>query len=53
MGGGRDEEEDTHSHYRNGGILLVFLTSNKILPLVIAHENLIRRHLVGKIDNKF
>ena len=26
-------------HYQNGRILLVFLSSNKILPLVIAREN--------------
>ena len=26
-------------HYQNGGILLAFLSSNKTLPLVIAHGN--------------
>jgi hypothetical protein len=40
-------------HYQNGGILLVFLSSNKTLPLVIAYGNLTRRHLVGKIYTKF
>jgi hypothetical protein len=36
------------SHCQNGGLLLVFLSSNKTLPLVIAHENLTRRNLVEK-----
>jgi hypothetical protein len=40
-------------HYRKGGILLVFLSSNKILLLVIAHGNLIRRNLVGKVHTRF
>jgi hypothetical protein len=35
-------------HYQTGGILLVFLSCNKILPLVIAYENLTMRHLVGE-----
>jgi hypothetical protein len=34
-------------HYQNGGLILVFLNSNKTLPLVIAYENLTGRHLVG------
>jgi hypothetical protein len=40
-------------HYQNYGVLLVFLSSIKTLPLVIAHKNLIRRHLVGKVYTKF
>ena len=28
-----------HAHYQNSGIFLVFLSSSKTLPLVIAHEN--------------
>jgi hypothetical protein len=40
------------SNYQNTGLLLVFLSSNKIIPLVIAHENLTRKHLVGKIYTK-
>jgi hypothetical protein len=53
MVGGRNEEEDAHNHYRNGEILLVFLSINKTLSLVITHGNLTRRHLVGKIYTKF
>jgi len=29
----------TPIHYENGGVLLIFLSSNKTLPLVTAHEN--------------
>jgi len=46
-------DNPTLTLYQNGEILLVFLNSNKTLPLVIAHENLTRRHLVGKIYTKF
>jgi hypothetical protein len=49
MVGGRNKEDDAHNHYRNGEILLMFLSSNKTLPLVITHRNLTRKHLVGKI----
>jgi hypothetical protein len=31
--------EKATEHYQNGGILLVFLNSNKTLPLVIAYGN--------------
>ena len=31
--------QTTTNHYQNGAVLLVFLTSNKTLPLVIALEN--------------
>jgi hypothetical protein len=41
------------SNYQNGGLLLVFLSNNKTISLVIAHGNLTRRHLVGKIYTKF
>jgi hypothetical protein len=44
---------DLANLYQNSGLLLVFLSSNKTLPLVIAHENLTRRHLVGKMYTKF
>jgi hypothetical protein len=38
---------------KKGGIFLVFLSSSKILPLVIAHGILTRRHLAGKVHTKF
>jgi hypothetical protein len=38
--------------YKKGRILLVFLSSSKTLPLVIAHEILTRSHLVGKVYTK-
>jgi hypothetical protein len=34
---------------KKSGIFLVFLSSSKILPLVIAHGILTRRHLAGKV----
>ena len=40
-------------HYQNGGILLLFLSSSKTLPLVIAYGNLTRRYLVEKNYTKF
>jgi hypothetical protein len=40
-------------HCQNSGLLLIFLSSSKTISLVIAYENLIRRHLVGKIYTKF
>jgi hypothetical protein len=39
--------------YQNGGLLLVFLSSIKTLPLVIVHGNFTKRHLVGKNYSKF
>ena len=36
------------NHYQNDGFLQVFLNSSKTLSLIIAHENLTMRHLVGK-----
>jgi hypothetical protein len=38
---------------KKSGIFLVFLSSSKILPLVIAHGILTRRHLAGKVYTKF
>ena len=45
--------EETKNHYQNDGLLLIFLSSSKILPLVIAYRNLTRRHLEGKIILNF
>jgi hypothetical protein len=48
-----DYNTDPMIHYQNSGLFLVFLSSSKTLPLVITHENLTGRHLVGKIYTKF